>query len=323
MDRLHTEKEKFTEKNDLRLAATETKLEAATSAYEDLNAELKRDIPLLLAKAESFFQPLILLMVINQGNFWAGMSQFTTALSQRIDTSKAIVPEIQQIITPKAQSAVNRKYSTITANPWEKGPQNPALTYGGASPTPALPAPSPYNNPPPAIHHNPPPVQPHPGYVPPVQPHPGHVPPVQPHPGYVPPVQPHPGHLPPTPNRFPSQVPQSNPLPQPRVSNVHTTPQPYVPQPGNPFAQPAAAHSPVPTPVPIPTPSNPFAGGGRPLPPQKTQAKALWDFNAEAPTELTFKAGDIITIHAKEGEWWTGELRGKTGSIPANYVQLC
>ena len=31
--------------------------------------------------------------------------------------------------------------------------------------------------------------------------------------------------------------------------------------------------------------------------------------------------GDIITIVDGSGEWWKGELNGKTGIFPGNYTQ--
>jgi len=37
---------------------------------------------------------------------------------------------------------------------------------------------------------------------------------------------------------------------------------------------------------------------------------------------LTFREGDIIIIVQKDpGGWWEGELNGKRGWIPANYVK--
>jgi len=51
-------------------------------------------------------------------------------------------------------------------------------------------------------------------------------------------------------------------------------------------------------------------------------AKALYDFNAQEENELGFKIGDIVTIHTMKGEWWEGELNGRKGLLPSNYVQL-
>lgn len=54
--------------------------------------------------------------------------------------------------------------------------------------------------------------------------------------------------------------------------------------------------------------------------PQET-ARALFNFQGEDATELTFKKGDTITVLSKQGEWWEGELDGRCGLFPANYVQ--
>jgi len=246
-------------------------------AYEDINDELKRDIPLLLSRTETFFQPLILLLILNQSTFWSQMAQFTTSLAQRVDTSNAQIPDVQYVITPKQASAVTKKYSSITSNPWEKETL-PALTYGGS--TPALTAPpQAYNNVPPMIQQ--------------------------------PPTT---GGLP---HRVPPAFPQNPTVHHPPAVNQgfqQQQNQAYVPQPGNPFAN--SGHS-----VPAPSPANPF--GGRQLPQAKPQAKALWDFIAQNPDELSFGAGDMITIHEQVGDWWKGELHGRKGLLPANYVTLC
>lgn len=48
--------------------------------------------------------------------------------------------------------------------------------------------------------------------------------------------------------------------------------------------------------------------------------KALYDYSATEADELTFSAGDMITIVSKGDGWWTGSLRGKKGLFPANYT---
>eukprot|EP01129_Flabellula_baltica_P016128 TRINITY_DN8455_c0_g1_i1.p1 TRINITY_DN8455_c0_g1~~TRINITY_DN8455_c0_g1_i1.p1 ORF type:complete len:317 (+),score=84.30 TRINITY_DN8455_c0_g1_i1:131-1081(+) len=65
----------------------------------------------------------------------------------------------------------------------------------------------------------------------------------------------------------------------------------------------------APPPVVRPTPSGPRAQG-------------LYQFNAESPQELSFMPGDVLTILNQKGDWWTAELNGRSGLIPANYVQL-
>nr|KAJ3414947.1 SH3 domain-containing YSC84-like protein 1 [Polyrhizophydium stewartii] len=65
----------------------------------------------------------------------------------------------------------------------------------------------------------------------------------------------------------------------------------------------------------------------KPPPPPRptTTAVALFDFVGEQPTDLSFRAGDIITVTKRtdtaEG-WWTGECNGRKGDFPGNYVEL-
>ncbi len=67
-------------------------------------------------------------------------------------------------------------------------------------------------------------------------------------------------------------------------------------------------------------------------------ARALYAFVGQDASELSFAEGEIIAIVAQvravvglctfsyfwsqNGEWWTGQLRGRTGLLPANYVQM-
>ncbi|KAJ1560134.1 Unconventional myosin-If, partial [Cladochytrium tenue] len=58
-----------------------------------------------------------------------------------------------------------------------------------------------------------------------------------------------------------------------------------------------------------------------PVPPPKKlpQCRALYDYEATEADELSFKAGDLITIVSKDDEgWWTGSIRGKKGLFPGN-----
>jgi len=68
----------------------------------------------------------------------------------------------------------------------------------------------------------------------------------------------------------------------------------------------------------------PMPGRPQPAPPRRPgeQARALYAFNPEAPTELGFQPGQVLNIVSKNGDWWEAELNGKRGLIPANYVQL-
>eukprot|EP01114_Cavostelium_apophysatum_P015538 TRINITY_DN424_c0_g1_i2.p1 TRINITY_DN424_c0_g1~~TRINITY_DN424_c0_g1_i2.p1 ORF type:complete len:1158 (+),score=312.59 TRINITY_DN424_c0_g1_i2:262-3735(+) len=66
-------------------------------------------------------------------------------------------------------------------------------------------------------------------------------------------------------------------------------------------------------------------GGGAAPPPGRSQqpsCTAQFDYEAQTPDELSFREGDSILIHQKDpGGWWEGELNGKRGWVPANYVK--
>ncbi|KAI9806563.1 MAG: hypothetical protein M1833_003750 [Piccolia ochrophora] len=55
------------------------------------------------------------------------------------------------------------------------------------------------------------------------------------------------------------------------------------------------------------------------------QARALFNFDAEQPTDLGFKKGDVITIVKRtdsKNDWWTGRVGDKEGMFPSNYVEM-
>ncbi|KNE65945.1 hypothetical protein AMAG_10232 [Allomyces macrogynus ATCC 38327] len=50
--------------------------------------------------------------------------------------------------------------------------------------------------------------------------------------------------------------------------------------------------------------------------------RALYDFAGAERGELPFKAGDVLAVvDADYDDWWTASFRGKSGLIPANYVE--
>ncbi|KAI6165692.1 SH3-domain-containing protein [Pisolithus thermaeus] len=55
----------------------------------------------------------------------------------------------------------------------------------------------------------------------------------------------------------------------------------------------------------------------------KAEARALWDWTSEDPSDLNFRAGDIIEIISEtNADWWTGRNRaGKQGIFPSAYVE--
>ena len=93
--------------------------------------------------------------------------------------------------------------------------------------------------------------------------------------------------------------------PQESVSGIDKGPKPAE-------AAPAAGEAPAgEAPPPVP-----------PAPAKKEIAVGLYAFKAEDDTELAFNKGDRITVLSKQGEWWEGELNGKKGMFPANYVTI-
>ncbi|XP_063116910.1 SH3 domain-containing protein 19 isoform X2 [Cavia porcellus] len=53
------------------------------------------------------------------------------------------------------------------------------------------------------------------------------------------------------------------------------------------------------------------------------KAKALYDFHGENEDELSFKAGDTISeLESVDDDWMSGELMGKSGIFPKNYIQF-
>ena len=69
-------------------------------------------------------------------------------------------------------------------------------------------------------------------------------------------------------------------------------------------------------------PSSPpkSAGRGLDLGPRAT---ALYDFDAENDTELSFREGDTIMLTQRIDEnWLEGTVDGQTGYFPDNYVEI-
>ncbi|CEP15455.1 hypothetical protein [Parasitella parasitica] len=72
--------------------------------------------------------------------------------------------------------------------------------------------------------------------------------------------------------------------------------------------------------APAPPPPAPPSQSSKPL-----KARALYAFKSELEGDLSFQAGDVITVTQKtdsQDDWWTGRLNGQLGSFPANYVEV-
>lgn len=48
---------------------------------------------------------------------------------------------------------------------------------------------------------------------------------------------------------------------------------------------------------------------------------ASYPYQSQEPGDLSFNAGDLITVIKKEGDWWTGRIDNNVGIFPSNYVQ--
>ncbi|KAG9492865.1 hypothetical protein GDO78_001035 [Eleutherodactylus coqui] len=54
-------------------------------------------------------------------------------------------------------------------------------------------------------------------------------------------------------------------------------------------------------------------------------ARVMFDYVSTLPDELSLKKGDVVAVISKETEdegWWRGEVNGKTGLFPDNFVIL-
>lgn len=55
-----------------------------------------------------------------------------------------------------------------------------------------------------------------------------------------------------------------------------------------------------------------------------TRVRALHTFEPSEPGELAFEKGDIIKVVDRNyKDWWRGQLKGRTGIFPVNYVVRC
>lgn len=122
----------------------------------------------------------------------------------------------------------------------------------------------------------------------------------------------------------PSAPPRQQPKPAPSqpAPAQRQLPQPSGSSPAKPAPAPSNNRS-LPAPGPGRAQPQPKQGGTPPatLAKQKVQVRALFDFDPENPDELQLKAGDIINVNKKVGEWYEGELRGKVGIFPITYVE--
>ena len=54
----------------------------------------------------------------------------------------------------------------------------------------------------------------------------------------------------------------------------------------------------------------------------ETNYVAMYPYESNEPGDLSFAAGEMVTVIKKDGDWWTGVIGGsRTGVFPSNYVQ--
>ena len=51
-----------------------------------------------------------------------------------------------------------------------------------------------------------------------------------------------------------------------------------------------------------------------------TAYRALYDYNSSDARDLSFTAGEVITVSEMNGSWWVGSIGNRSGMFPANYV---
>jgi len=57
--------------------------------------------------------------------------------------------------------------------------------------------------------------------------------------------------------------------------------------------------------------------------PEGEWAEVLYDYSSEDPGDLQIKENQMVLIVDKtSADWWTGELEGKRGLVPAAYVKM-
>ncbi|POY71618.1 hypothetical protein BMF94_5311 [Rhodotorula taiwanensis] len=99
------------------------------------------------------------------------------------------------------------------------------------------------------------------------------------------------------------------------------------------YSRPGATAGAAAPPAYTPPVASPGLAGKRPPPPpppgragsmKKEFVTALYDYEAQAAGDLSFRTGDRIEIIKRtesDQDWWTGRVDGREGQFPANYTQ--
>eukprot|EP01091_Cochliopodium_minus_P004604 TRINITY_DN144_c0_g1_i2.p1 TRINITY_DN144_c0_g1~~TRINITY_DN144_c0_g1_i2.p1 ORF type:complete len:421 (-),score=144.30 TRINITY_DN144_c0_g1_i2:69-1331(-) len=272
-DRYRTEYERTQQKGTEmeKVKMWQTKYINMKRAYEELNEELKNDIPKLLSDKSNFYSPLFAMLVYHQLEYYKGSHQASQSVYNSVQNINCQACHSHaQVITPEQESAHTMQINLdapVSEMDEDEGDHN-------------------HNQPPPQQnnYNQPPPQQNNYNQPPPQQNY------DQQSYNQPPPQQNYPPQN--TPQKVPQKVPQKMGGPQKMGPKK------------------MGGNQPPPQPKKLPPRSN------------QKQAKALYPFQGQDQSELSFNVGDVLIIHNQNGEWWEAELNQQRGLIPANYVSL-
>ncbi|KDQ65057.1 hypothetical protein JAAARDRAFT_52974 [Jaapia argillacea MUCL 33604] len=121
------------------------------------------------------------------------------------------------------------------------------------------------------------------------------------------------------------------------TANKTATPPPIAPPASSAFGQKKQTFAPPPVRRVSSSPSTESeqpSRGPPPAPPRRQQveeepevegewAEALYDYSSEDPGDMELQANQrVLIVERTSGDWWTGEMDGKRGLVPASYVRL-
>jgi signal transducing adaptor molecule len=135
--------------------------------------------------------------------------------------------------------------------------------------------------------------------------------------GYVPARTPSPAATPQQQKRY--QPPQTQPQPQSQTTNLGSSAlsTSATISSTTPATSPASAVPETTTATPAATSGSAMAETGNIV----TRVRALYTFEPTESGELAFEKGDIIKVVDRGyKDWWRGQLKGRTGIFPVNYV---
>ncbi|CAE6400492.1 unnamed protein product [Rhizoctonia solani] len=56
---------------------------------------------------------------------------------------------------------------------------------------------------------------------------------------------------------------------------------------------------------------------------QGEHAEALYDYNSNAAEDINVRQGDrFVIVERTSDDWWTGEINGRRGLVPASYIRI-